>query len=209
MTSDDSKAAFLSIPWARSILNRPNIVFRVPGSRKPKSSTEDTLFAEILKTPRTFTNCISYYAKPADDDPSINEVSTLIRMGDGMNGHPGILHGGIVASVLDEAMGILQNVNQERDHLRRVGKGLAQGEIAPLSLGSFTATLDIKYLKPVHTPDSLLVTARYTKRDGRKEWIHAEIKQHLSHGEDDYGEEIVCATGDALFIEPKPRTNKL
>ncbi|KAK5706978.1 hypothetical protein LTR17_021121 [Elasticomyces elasticus] len=191
MTSDDSKAAFLSIPWARSILNRPNIVCRVPGSRKPKSSTEDTLFAEILKTPRTFTNCISYYTKPADDDPSINEVSTLIRMGDGMNGHPGILHGGIVASVLDEAMGILQNVNQERDHLRRV------------------ATLDIKYLKPVHTPDSLLVTARYTKRDGRKEWIHAEIKQHLSHGEDDYGEEIVCATGDALFIEPKPRTNKL
>lgn len=108
-----------------------------------------------------------------------------------------------MAAILDEAMGILQSVNHERDHLTRVGQGQASGELPPQGFGSFTATLEVKYLKPVHTPDSVVVTARYTKRESRKEWIHAEVKQHVSHGEDDYGEEIVCATGDALFIEPK------
>ena len=203
MAPDDSKAAFLRIPWAAALLNRPNVICRVPGSRQAKRSLEDSLFAEVLKTPRTMSSCIAFYTKPSETDGSIDEVSTLITMGNGMNGHPNILHGGIVASIIDEGMGILQSVNHERDHLARVGKGLAQGELPPQGFGSFTAELTVKYLKPVHTPDSVLVTARYTKREGRKEWIHAEIKQHISHGEDDYGEEIVCATGDALFIEPR------
>ncbi|KAK4569714.1 hypothetical protein LTR86_002682 [Recurvomyces mirabilis] len=203
MSAGDTKAAFLCIPWAAHLIDRPNIIFRVPGSRNSKSSTEDSLFAEVLKTPRTITSCISFFTKPADDGEKIEEVSTLILVGDGMNGHPSILHGGIVASILDEAMGILQNANHDRAHLMRVGKGFDSGESPPQGISSFTATLTVNYLKPVHTPGSLICTARYTKREGRKEWIHAEIKQHVSHGEDDYGEEIVCATGDALFIESK------
>ncbi|KAK1050686.1 hypothetical protein LTR74_017001 [Friedmanniomyces endolithicus] len=190
MALEDSKAAFLRIPWAAALLNRPNVICRVPGSRQPKQSLEDSLFAEILKTSRTINSCIAFYTKPSDSDGNITEVSTLITIGDGMNGHPNILHGGIVASIIDEAMGILQSVNHERDHMTKVGKGLAHGESPPQAFGSFTATLHIKYLKPVHTPDSLLVTARYTKREGRKEWIHAEVKQHHSHGEDDYGEQV-------------------
>ncbi|KAK1030690.1 hypothetical protein LTR33_017057 [Friedmanniomyces endolithicus] len=181
MALEDSKAAFLRIPWAAALLNRPNVICRVPGSRQPKQSLEDSLFAEILKTSRTINSCIAFYDKPSDSDGSITEVSTLITIGDGMNGHPNILHGGIVASIIDEAMGILQSLNHERDHMTKVGKGLAHGESPPQAFGSFTATLNIKYLKPVHTPDSLLVTARYTRREGRKEWIHAEVKQHHSH----------------------------
>jgi acyl-coenzyme A thioesterase PaaI-like protein len=209
MAVSDTKAPFLRIPWAASLLNRPNVICRVPGSRKPKSTLEDSLFAEILNTPRTIVSCISFYQKPADGDEMVAEVSTLITVGDGLNGHPDILHGGIVASILDEGMGILQTVNHERDHLSQVGKGLASGELPPHGIGTFTATLDIRYLKPVQTPGSLIVTARYTKRDGRKEWIHAEIKQHIPHREDDYGEEVLCATGDALFIAPKAKASKL
>lgn len=203
MPVEDSKAPFLRIPWTASLLNRPNIVCRVPGSRKQKPDLEDSLFAEILKTPRTIQSCIAFYQKPSQSDEKVEEVSTLITMGDGMNGHPSVLHGGIVASVLDEGMGILQTVNHERDHMANVGKGLAQGELPPHGIGSYTATLDIRYLKPVHTPGSLIVTARYTKREGRKEWIRAEIKQHVMHGEDDHGEELLCATGDALFVVPR------
>ena len=120
-----------------------------------------------------------------------------------MNGHPEIMHGGIVASILDEAMGMLQAANHERKHMLRVGAGLAQGETSPHGLGSFTVELKIKYLKPVRTPGSLMVTARYVRQEGRKKWIFAELKQHESHGEDGYGEEVVCATGEALFVVPK------
>ena len=116
---------------------------------------------------------------------------------------------GIIASILDEAMGILQAINHERDHLAKVGKGMAEGELPPQNYNSFTAELKVRYLKPVHTPGALVATARYQKIDGRKEWIYSEIKQREGLDEDYDGEEIVCATGEALFIEPKPKLNKL
>ncbi|KAK5125540.1 hypothetical protein LTR85_000651 [Meristemomyces frigidus] len=203
MAPEDSKTSFQRIPWAASLLRKPNVVCRVPGSRHPKRSTEDSLFAEVLKTPRTIRSCICIYQRPSESDEKIEEVSTLMTLGEGMNGHPHIMHGGIVASILDEAMGVLQSANHERDHLLKVGKGLAQGELPPHGIGTFTVELKIKYLKPVRTPGSLVVTAKYVKREGRKEWIYAEVKQHESHGEDDDGEEVVCATGEALFIEPR------
>lgn len=124
-----------------------------------------------------------------------------------MDGHPGIMHGGIVASVIDEAMGVLLNVNRERDHLVAVGKGLAEGELPSAGFASFTAELKIRYLKPVTTPAPLIVTARMTKKGGRKMWITAEIRQRVGQAEDYDGDEVLCAIGEALFVEP--RSNKL
>ena len=132
-----------------------------------------------------------------------------MTLGNGINGHPGTMHGGIVAAILDEAMGILQSANYERDHLTAVGKGLAEGELPPSGYGFYTAELNIKYLKPVFTPGALIATARYTKRDGRKEWIYAEIKQRFGASEDYDGDEIVCATGEGFFIEPRSKKSKL
>ena len=209
MVPEDSKAPFLRIPWAASLLNRPNIIIRVPGSRKYKASTEDSLFAEILKTPRTIRSCISFYLKPPPSQEKIEEISTLMTVGDGMNGHPRIMHGGIVASIIDEAMGILQTANKDRDHMIAVGKGLAHGELPVGGTPIFTAELKVRYLKPVLTPSALIVTAKYTKREGRKEWIVSEIKQRQGVEEDYDGDEVVCATGEALFIEARPKKNKL
>ncbi|TKA28860.1 hypothetical protein B0A50_03271 [Salinomyces thailandicus] len=202
MASGDHKAHFMRIPWAATLLSKPNTITRVPGSRTPKRSTEDSLFALTLKSSQTFDACICYYKRPGPSDDRIQEVSTLITIGDGLNGHPAILHGGMVAAILDESMGILQSANHERGHLLRVGKGLAQGELPPHGLGSFTAYLNVRYLKPVQTPGSLVCTARYTRQEGRKEWIEAVVKQFVAHGEDE-SEEVVCAIGEALFVEPK------
>lgn len=209
MAPEDSKAPFLRIPWTASLINRPNLIFRVPYSRVYKASTEDSLFAEILKTPRTIRSCIAFYQKPASTEDKIEEVSTLMTTGDGMNGHPQTMHGGIVASVIDEAMGILQSSNKERDHMLAVGRGHAEGELPPSGYSWYTAELKIRYLKPVLTPAPLICTARYTKRDGRKEWIVAELKQRVGVTEDYDGDEVVCATGEALFIQPKPKPSKL
>lgn len=208
MAPEDSKAPFLRIPWTASLINRPNLVIKIPGSRKYKSSTEDSLFAEILKTPRTIRSCISFYKKPAPEDAYIPEISLLMTIGDGVNGHPKTMHGGIVAAIIDEGMGILQNANVDRDHLAAVAKGYAHGE-SPEGAGWYTAELKIRYLKPVLTPAPLMCTVRYTKRDGRKEWIVAEIKQRVRAEEDFDGEEVVCATGEALFVQPKPKRSKL
>lgn len=108
-----------------------------------------------------------------------------------------------MASLLDEAMGILQSVNHERDHFLAVGKGLAEGESPASGLGSFTAYLNIKYLKPVQTGAAVQVVAWYEKREGRKQWINAEIRQAVGGGEDDCGEVVVCASGEGLFVVPR------
>lgn len=206
MALEDSKAPFMRIPWAASLLKRPDTILRVPESRKHKATGEDSLFAETLKTPRTFRSCICFYIRPPPDQDKIEEISTLITLGDGISGHIGVMHGGVVATVLDEAMGILQAANYDRDHLAAVGKGLAPSEL-PLPLDNYTAQLNIRYLRPVKTPGALIATARLVKRKGRKEWISAEIKQREGADEDCDGNEVVCATAEALFIEA--RKNKL
>lgn len=139
----------------------------------------------------------------------VPEVSTLCTLGNGMNGHPNTLHGGVVAALLDEGMGWLQSANNERKHLAAVAKGRAHGEMPPVGVPSYTAELKIRYLRPVQTPGALIVTAKYVKREGRKEWINAEIKQREGMTDDYDGDEVVCATAEALFIEPKPKKNKL
>jgi acyl-coenzyme A thioesterase PaaI-like protein len=97
-------------------------------------------------------------------------------------------------------MGILQTVNHERDHMRRVGKSVGNGELPDSGLGSFTAYLNVRYLKPVQTSTALVVVARYVKREGRKDFINAEIRQA---GEGKDCETVLCATGEALFVVPK------
>jgi acyl-coenzyme A thioesterase PaaI-like protein len=209
MAPSDSKAPFLRIPWTAALLKRENIICRVPGSRKSKDSGEDTLFAEILKTPRTIRSCLSLYTRPPPEAEKIEEVSTLMTIGDGVNGHPGIMHGGIIAAILDEGMGILQSCNFEREHFAAVSMGKAEGEIPPSGYSFFTAELKIQYKKPVMTSAPLICTARFVKRERGKEWIYAEVKQRVGMEEDYNGDEVVCATGEALFVDPNRRRSKL
>lgn len=126
-----------------------------------------------------------------------------------MNGHPYLMHGGIIAALLDEAMGMLMGADNEWQHMSAVAVGKAEGELPPQPNAGFTAELKIKYLRPVRTPGNLMVTARQIKKKGRKEWVYAEIKQRENEADDYDGDEVVCATGEALFIEPKVGNSKL
>ena len=95
-----------------------------------------------------------------------------------MNGGVNILHGGIVSTLIDDAMGTLLTVNKD------VG-GL------PLTQNTVTASLTVKFLKSVRTPGTVAVVARYRKREGRKFWLDAEVKD---------GEGWVLAKGEAIWI---------
>jgi len=204
MAPSDTTAPFLRIPWTAALLSKPNLITRVPDSRNLKPTNEDSLFATTLKTPATIRSCINVYPRPEPSDPYIAEITTLATLGSALYGHPGILHGGIVASLLDEAMGILQTVNHERDHFLAVGRGLAEGESPARGLGSFTAFLNVKYLRPVRTGAAVQVVAWYVRREGRKQWINAEVRQAVDGGgEDDCGEVVVCASGEGLFVVPR------
>lgn len=126
-----------------------------------------------------------------------------------MNGHSGIIHGGITATLMDESMGMLQTVNLERE--RQSGN---VGEEEGGGLGSFTAYLNVQYKRPVSTPGAIAVVVKRVRKEGRKEWLSAELKQwsgsDRSRGDgDEEGELVVCATGEALFVTPRAVDSKL
>jgi hypothetical protein len=85
------------------------------GSRLPKASGEDSFFAETLATDRTIRTCLTLRTKEeADDEQPYKEIVTIVEIGDGLNGFPQVIHGGMAATLLDEVCGVLIVLNTER-----------------------------------------------------------------------------------------------
>jgi uncharacterized protein (TIGR00369 family) len=85
------------------------------------------------------------------DDRAICKVNMPKRY----EGPPGHLHGGIIATLLDEAMGKANKL---------------AGVVA------MTRTMEVEYLRPVPLKTPLLLEGWGVKREGRKHWNAAEIR---------------------------------
>lgn len=94
---------------------------------------------------------------------------------DAFEGPRGFLHGGIVATLLDEAMSKSVRV-----------KGIT----------AMTRHLEIEYLRPVPSGTPLRIEARAVHSQGRKHRTEARILNEAGHE---------LAMGKGLFIEVKPR----
>lgn len=106
---------------------------------------------------------------------------SIFYLGSDVTGHPGIVHGGMLATMLDE--------------------GLARCCFAALpSKVGVTANLQINYKKPTMAGQFLVLKARTTKVDGRKAWVEGWIEP-LHPEAPEQAEKLVEATG--LFIEPR------
>jgi uncharacterized protein (TIGR00369 family) len=86
-------------------------------------------------------------------------------------GPPGYVHGGIIATLLDEAM---SKINR------------------PLNVLAVTRHMEIDYLRPVPLHQPLMVTSRHLRREDRKLFHQAEILS--SDG-------TTLARGKGVFIE--------
>lgn len=86
-----------------------------------------------------------------------HEVTATCLLGKAYEGYPGVLHGGIVAAILDEVGGRAVMIG---DHTRF----------------TMTAKLDVKYRQPTPTGQALTVVGRLLRRRGRLAWTHAEIR---------------------------------
>lgn len=200
---DDSDVFFNRVPWCSRLLAVPNLRIQRLPSRTPKPHTgEDSLFAETLQTKRTISAALAFYPRPPPEAQSLDAFSVLVALGDGLNGWPAVLHGGIVASLIDESMGSLYMINKDRAHVRAVALGHKSGE-TPEELGAYTAELKVRYLRPVQTPGIVLVKCKVTRREGRKTWMRAIVLQKTGQLEELDGTIVECAIGEALFIEPR------
>jgi uncharacterized protein (TIGR00369 family) len=98
-------------------------------------------------------------------------VVSLPVVANTFDGHPGNLHGGIIATLLDEAM---------------------SKAIRALGRRSMTRKLEAEYLRPVPSGEPLRIEGRVTGTEGRKLWAEAAILN---------SEGIVLARGKGLFVE--------
>ncbi len=106
----------------------------------------------------------------ADD----GSVASFARIPDTFEGPAGYLHGGIIATLLDEAMS---------KAVRARGNA------------SMTRTMAIDYLRPVPSGTPLRIEGRVVRGEARKHWAEARILNENG---------IVLAEGKGLFIEVRP-----
>jgi uncharacterized protein (TIGR00369 family) len=107
----------------------------------------------------------------AEDD----SVVCFVTVPDTFEGHPGHLHGGIIATLLDEAM-----------HKAVRARGLT----------SMTGRMEIDYLRPSPSGAPLRLEGRIVSSEGRKHWTEARLLN--SKG-------IVLAESKGLFIAMRVR----
>ncbi|KAH7275074.1 HotDog domain-containing protein [Fusarium solani] len=161
---------FASVPWTASLLSAPNTIPFLPSCRNPASSAHDQLFGLTLNNERGLSHLISFFHAPSTDvakDPShsITETVTLVSLGDGLSGFPGVTHGGMIASLLDESMGTIFDLNST---LRKQARAFQTPNV--------TGGLDIKFLKPVPTNGVYYITSTVDETDGRKTRIRCDLK---------------------------------
>jgi uncharacterized protein (TIGR00369 family) len=90
-----------------------------------------------------------------EQDDVARRIRGVFRVGQDYQGGPGFVHGGIVATLLDEVMAKVNRFAQEI---------------------AMTAELTVEYKKPVPTDEDLIVEGWEVERKGRARLRHGEIR---------------------------------
>lgn len=98
-----------------------------------------------------------------------------LRLARRFEGPPGCAHGGIIATLLDEAM---SKSNRQ------------------FGIVAMTRQMEVEYLKPVPLGTKLLLTGRHADASGRKHFCEAELANESG---------VVLALAKAVFIAVDPK----
>ena len=110
-----------------------------------------------------------------EQDNANRKIVGRFVLGERYQGGAGFAHGGIIALLLDEAMGKVCRFREVR---------------------AVTAELSVEYLKPVAVDKTIVVEGRETEMNGRNLFITGEIRNE--NGD-------VLARGKGRFVVIKPR----
>ena len=161
---------------ARELRANPDFTESRPHLKLPKEVLAHNLTGGTLSGPGMIV--VPPYIWNEKDGKS---MTCIFYVGNDVSGHPGIVHGGFLATMLDE--------------------GLARCAFPamPNKVG-VTANLTINYKRPTMAGQFLVLKAKTTKTEGRKAWAEGYIASlEVPEGEEE--ESLVEAS--ALFIEPK------
>jgi acyl-coenzyme A thioesterase PaaI-like protein len=110
-----------------------------------------------------------------DRDDARQRIVGRFRIGPDFQGGGGFLHGGIIATVLDEAMSKVSLFSDVR---------------------AVTAELTVEFLKPIRIDQEIVVEGFLTRRDGRQLYHEGEIRS-------DTGVLLARGRGRFVVIDPE------
>lgn len=152
------------------IASRPHL--KIPEKMRKMNLTGGTLLGKdmIAVPPLQFTTLDG------------SEFVSIQYLGTALCGHPGIVHGGLLATLLDE------------------GTARCCFPALPNKV-AVTASLKVEYKKPVLAGQVVVLRAITTKVEGRKAWVKGWLETLVDESK---GEKPVILTeAEALFIEPR------
>lgn len=171
------KEAFInSLPLVASLRANPDFTESRPHMKIPPSWREQNFTAGTLMGPGKVA--VPPFSFSEKDGKSYVQIS---HVGTDLCGHVGIVHGGYLATMLDE--------------------GLARCcfPALPHNIG-MTAKLEVNYKAPAKANQYLVLKGTTTKVEGRKAWVEGHIETlPTAEGE----EPEVLVTASALYISPK------
>jgi acyl-coenzyme A thioesterase PaaI-like protein len=162
-------------PIARKYRNNPDFTESRPHMKIPEELRDRHLIAGTLLGPKRIAVPPLVFL-----EDSGKELVAITYLGQEVCGHPGIVHGGLLATMMDE--------------------GLARCcfPVLPNHIG-VTASLSVDYRKPVMADNYVVLRAATVKHEGRKAWVEGRIET-LPEGDE---EPVVLVEAKGLFIQPK------
>jgi uncharacterized protein (TIGR00369 family) len=115
-----------------------------------------------------------------DADESSQRIIGRFRLGPEYQGATGFIHGGIIATVLDEVMSKVSRFSNVR---------------------AVTAELNVEYLRPVRVDEELRVEGFSTRRNGRELYHEGEIRNAA-------GTLLARGRGRFVIIDPERYNRK-
>ena len=176
---------------AKSLRSDPSWRESRPHLKIPSAVKQHNLTAGTLSGPGMLAVPPLYFNK---HDGS--EMVQIFYVGSDVSGHPGIVHGGFIATMMDEG-------------LARCAFPAMQNKVG------VTANLSLDYRMPTMAGQYLVLRAKTTRVEGRKAWaegwlerLHEEFEEEANGGVRDsrfVTEEgkRKLVEGRALFVEPK------
>lgn len=160
-------------PMAAKLKSQPEFSESRPHSHTSKSDLRHSFIGRTLMGPGRIV--VSPFTWIKTDGSSLIQISYL---GLDLCGHPGIVHGGMLATMLDE--------------------GFANCCSAAFpNKNGMTANLNINYRAPVLARTYIVLRVNMTKMHGRKIWVEGQIETLVTEGE----KPVLMVEASALFIE--------
>ncbi|PTB62734.1 hypothetical protein BBK36DRAFT_1172489 [Trichoderma citrinoviride] len=187
--------------------------------RKPGG--EDFFFSQTIGTESTIPHCLllernslapfAEYPQldvklqeedelsPTTDFSAVEAPDTIMLLAlssPGVCSHPATAHGGLISTILDEAMA----------HSLVSRFSTIPGKVEDVRRTLLTSQLEVVFRRPVRTPGVLIVKSWCVAGKGRKFWMRAQGTQVASLKEklQDLDEEVKCeASGLWIKINPK------